>query len=653
MYHINYQFDKAINQFNKYIKLSKPYNSTENIDSIISICNYAKNVIKDSLNTDITNIESINNIKIFGQNPYISADEDFIYFTRKDSKEKETIYYSHKQLSGWAEPRILKIDKSIKKNPLSIAGLSPNGKQLFLTITEGIKSNIYAGELKDGACLNIVKLNQAINSNYWEGDVSLSLDSTSFYFSSKRIGGYGGKDIYKVSRNKNGDFSNPINLGSEINTKYDETDPFIYYDNKTLYFSSNGHQTIGGFDIYRTINTQKNFWSKPINIGYPINSTSDDFNFTMSRDGNTAYYSTNIIDENGNYNIRNITLNKGINYSVIKGEILTEDSLFSPDFRIIIIDKETNRGIKNIYNPNSSTGKYLMILPPNKKYDMIIEAEGYLPHILNIHIPDQMSFYELYQKISLSKIKANSNKEANGQKITVTNTFYDINNSNEVDNIHIDTIYYKDYSKLLSLIEELIETTDTVALEELDRLSQSIINNVNESNNTLIAKNYNDLINIIEKAIETTDILVLEQLDKEAKYDDEISNNLEIDFKNSKLSNRKYITNLNIFFTPDSYVIDNKFGKDFERLVKLVKENKYLGIEITGYSDTQGNKEDNYALSNKRVISVLNTFVSRGIQPYRNVLRHFGESKFAEEETTKEKQFNRRVEIKIFKIINR
>ncbi len=714
LYHLNYQFDEAIKQFNRYIKLSNyDDENLEFVDSIISVCNYAKEIVNDSLIVEISKIKSPINTELSEHNPLITADESYIYFTRIDSKGNENIYYSSKHLANWKEPKIVEMDKSLNNTSYSIAGLSPDGLQLFLTIGTGQKTDIYTSKLVNGKCTNVAKLNQAINSNYWEGKASITPDGATLYFSSNRQGGYGGKDIYKVYKDIDGNFSNPINLGPDVNTKFDEDAPFIHPDGQTLYFSSNGHKTIGGFDIYKTFyNFFESSWAKPQNVGYPINSTSDDLNFVLSADGNTAYYSSNIGNVYGNSNLFKVSINKTVPLTLIKGVILGGDSLKPLNSRIRIVDNETNKQIKYVYNPNPETGKYLMIFPPNKNYDMIIEAEGYVPHVVNIYVPNQVYFYELFQEISLSKIKLNNSGDIVGQEITVTNTFYDIYNTGDIDTTYTDTIYNKDYSKLLELIEDLIEVTDTIALEDLDKLSNNIINNAGEVGDT-IAKDYDKLINLITDAIETTDTMALQLLDRQVKYNSEtigkhfygeksdttnfnliiigddtiktaipvntnigIESNIEynslveknnndtsnydlkinktkdINFRNSKISDRKYITSLNVYFKVNNFTVNSKFNNDIEDIVKLVKDNCNLGIEINGYSDTQGSKKSNYVLSNKRALSVLKVLISNGVQTNRNVLYYFGESKSKKGKTEQEKQYNRRVEIKIFEIIN-
>ena len=175
------------------------------------------------------------------------------------------------------------------------ATLTIDNKHLFYTITkpgpEGNNTDLYTSDLVDGSWTEIRNLGDRVNDPvWWDSQPSISADGKTLYFASNRPGGKGGIDIYKIEKMINGDWSSPINLGDSINTQYDEKSPFIHSDSQTLYFASNGHPGVGGYDIFYSRGDAKGGWKNPVNIGKPINTEGDDISFFVSTDGETAFF---------------------------------------------------------------------------------------------------------------------------------------------------------------------------------------------------------------------------------------------------------------------------------------------------------------------------------------------------------------------------
>jgi hypothetical protein len=169
---------------------------------------------------------------------------------------------------------------------------------IFITIDD----NIYSVDFKNDA-FNPQPLN--INTKNIECSPSLSPDGSTLYFVSDRSGGYGGKDVWASERLSNGKWSTPYNMGKDINTSQDEETPFIMSDGGTLCFSSAGHNSYGGYDIFTTTQNDDGLWSTPENLGAPVNSTSDDYSFITDSEGGKAYYSSDKMEKN-NQNIYNV-----------------------------------------------------------------------------------------------------------------------------------------------------------------------------------------------------------------------------------------------------------------------------------------------------------------------------------------------------------
>ncbi len=719
IYHLNYQFDKSIEYFNKYKKFADNDDKFMNYtDSMLDVCSYAKHLVNDSLQITVKKLPSNINTEMSEEDPFISADNSILYFTREDNISKKynheiNIFYSEKKGDNkWSQPKKLIIERKYRKKNIKIAGVSPDGQQIFLSIKDNGNYNIYLGKINNGKCNKITKLSNAVNSKFDEFKCSISSDGSKLIFSSNRQGGYGGKDLYSVDIDSLGNISNPENLGDEINTKYDEDAPFLHPDNKSLYFSSNGHKTIGGFDIYLSEFVNE-FWSAPENLGYPINTTYDDYNFVLSANKGTAYTSSNQQKKYKDYDIYKIIINKSIPLTLVKGIILAGNPAKPVKATIRIIDKETNKTLKYIYNPNPETGKYLMIFPPNKNYSMIITAEGYLPYQVDIFVPDQTYFYELYQEIILSPIKLDNEGNVIGQEISVKNTFYDIYNTIHYDSTQIDTIYKKDYTKLLNLINKLIKTTDTITLERIDNESKKIIENKTETKHQVVnKKKFDNLINKLTDAILNSDTNALNLINENTIYNNEVIgryyfnedsseinfniviinedtiktlpplktfnpksninyNNLiqkdstttsvndsvlattpnNVIFRKLPKSQRKYILTKSIFYQPSEFEMNNKYSSIINDIAKLIINNNNLGIEINSYTDASGDAKSNLILSNKRAIYILKLFIEKGIKTNNIIINFYGESQSQNEKTEQDKQNDRRTDIKIFEAI--
>ncbi|MEQ8522222.1 MAG: hypothetical protein RIC15_08735 [Vicingaceae bacterium] len=233
-------------------------------------------------------------------------------------------------------------------------------------------------EREEGDWSDLVKLGSDINSEAIETSASISSDDRVIYFSSNREGGFGGMDIYRSVKLPNGIWSKASNLGPTVNTSEDEDSPFIHADNKTLYFSSKGHQNMGGFDVFESIRDEDGLWSIPRNMGYPINSVTHDLNFVMSSDKQTGYYSSAQKGGLGGQDIYNINFKLEAQIlSVVKGGVRSGDTTHIPIEAVITLLNPVSQSVQGVYKSNNNTGKFIMIVSPETRYNVIVEAEGF------------------------------------------------------------------------------------------------------------------------------------------------------------------------------------------------------------------------------------------------------------------------------------
>ncbi len=709
LYHLNSQFDEAIEMLKIFLSRSTKTDIFYlKAQQLLKNCINAKELIAQPNNIEIEKLPPVINTYNSEQNPFISADESRIFFTRTFYEIRSNIEFeSQKKImvavqNGKSyEVREIQLNNyDYFKSKISLAGVSPDGEVLFFAIGTDNNADLYACKLTDEKCTQLIKLPDIINSPYNESSISVSPDGRTYYFSSNRPGGYGGKDIYRAVMDDNDQWSVIENLGPSVNTEFDEDAPYIHPDNRTLYFSSNGHNSMGGYDIFVAQNIHANEWKYPTNIGPPINTPSDDIGFVLSADGNSAYFSSSQSSDT-KHDIYKAILHKTIPLTLVKGTIMGGEPPKPIKAKIRVIDNETKQPVKYVYSPNILTGKYLMIFPPNKNYDMVIEAEGYLPQLVNIYVPNQTYFYELYQEIYLKQIKISKNDSAIGQEIRISNTFYDVYKTNISDSIlkaeqqkrqkHVD--------ELLKIVENIIVATDSI---ELERLEQLTIKDEQMDKDQILKERYNQLLFNLEQAIEKTDSVTLQLLDANAIYNDVTNSTFfygidsdnrkmtkvligndtiytlpsistskplqiktptivqlksdslirnikkEIDFRTIPENKRRYIYINYVYYPSGKYQIEKKYIPLLNDIYQLISLNSEIGVEINGYTDPIGDEQKNLELSRLRAMNVWQYFIDRHLSPRRFVVT--GKGEMGAEDISNYPQM-RRTEIKLFEVI--
>jgi tetratricopeptide (TPR) repeat protein len=289
-YRINFQFEKAKDAFKKYSETLLP-DDTENIlflEHQIKVCDNAMKLIETPVKFTEENIGEQFNDSYSNFNPVVSADgKSFTFMT--SLKFYDAIFYSRKDKNSWSSP--LNITPDVQSDgDLYISSLSANGDYLYLSKNDNNNSDIYVSKYDGQKWLTAVGLNKNINTKYWESHAVVSESGDFMIFSSNRPGGFGGLDLYISYLQENGDWGSAINLGPEINSPFNEDRATLTDSGKTIYFCSQGHFNMGGYDIFKSTRLQNNQWTKPVNLGYPIN-TPDDETYYMAIDAKSGYMS--------------------------------------------------------------------------------------------------------------------------------------------------------------------------------------------------------------------------------------------------------------------------------------------------------------------------------------------------------------------------
>lgn len=408
-YHFAYRFDDALNCYNKFKTAGKgkPENLAD-VDREIQNCYSAQELMKFPVNVTFENLGSSINSPFPEYSPFVPADESFIVYNTKRSdngnlRQTDGSYFSTLSISrvndgGFLKSKNIGAPLSTTDGNVEVAGMSPNGDYMILYYDDAAGTgDLYLAEMdkQKGAYKRAIKLDESINSKYFEIAATITNDGNTIYFASDRPGGFGGMDIYMAKRLPNGKWSSVVNLGPAVNTPFDEDYPSITADGKVLYFSSKGHTNMGGYDIFKsTFNTDSAKFIDVVNLGYPINTPEDNSNFRISDNGRYGYISARRDDGLGDLDIYRITFNDiEPNYSVVNGHMKFTDESKKPAYNEVFITvNETKTGeLVGTYVPNGNTGRYVIILAPGI-YSITIEAPGCEVKTETINILDKSSF---------------------------------------------------------------------------------------------------------------------------------------------------------------------------------------------------------------------------------------------------------------------
>ena len=501
-YHYNNQFDSATKYFKEQLrKLDTTSNASfadiemyNEIQQKISQCAFGKQMVHDSLHVDIQNIGTKVNTKFAEYMPVVTADEKLMYFTSRratannkrldiDTKPFENIFSSVYENGEWQTPVELGAPINSSDHDACI-GISPDGQKIFVYKSKSARvtmGNIITSTLDGTQWKKPKKLGSNINSvSGWESSACLSPDGKRLFFSSDRDGGIGGHDIYYCDLTTEGEWGTPVNMGEPINTKDNEDAPFMHFDGRALFFSSDGHKTIGGYDIFTSTYMEDSAkWSRPMNLGYPVNTADDDVYFVYSADGSKGYFSSHRKDSHGEKDIYVVKRpNTDPNMIVMAGHILDADTK-KPIYATITITDLNTKKVIGVFNSNKISGKYVLALNFSVNHSVEIEADGYVFNSENVHVSRNIFKLQHNQDFFLSKVKA-------GAKVTLNNIFFDFNkaellpqSTTELDNIyemlianpnwtveisgHTDSVGTNDYnlklskSRALTVVNYLIE----------------------------------------------------------------------------------------------------------------------------------------------------------------------------------------------------
>ncbi len=444
------EFEKATEYYNKFKDHIKDNNDgvvlSRDVDRFIQMCNNGSSYAKTSDNdVTIVNLEQGVNTDGSEYAPVVNKANDLLIYTGRtssstggkfyhDNQRYEDIFVSNYKEDAWGGAS--KFDSSnvyISKDINSKwhdAAIAYNEDETKLYIYR--KNHVWLSTKENDKWSAPVKMNKNVNSKGHEPSVFITADEQTLYVvSTDRKGGVGGRDIY-VSKKDGENWGELELLSGNINTEYDEDAPFITKDGKTMYFSSNGHTTMGGYDVFKSELQDDGTWGEPVNLGSPINTPGDDIYYVQDDEGIMAYYSSSQKGGYGNMDIYMIQLEcKSIPKTEIKGILLAGSKQFPIGAELVVYDSETGEEIART-NTDPQTGRYLLVLEPEKSYRLEVKADDpwfvERNHEENFDLPKQCDPFPLYQEIAINRLKDENGKEY-AQEALFQNAFFNVEDS--------------------------------------------------------------------------------------------------------------------------------------------------------------------------------------------------------------------------------
>jgi hypothetical protein len=407
-YLINDQLDKALatlETFNKLARETSSKGGMKNLDFINQQILACKNAIQFKENPVIFSKKSMGSDFSQGSindNPAVSFDGNTLVYTERRGIVN-AIFCSKKERGKWQTP--IEITAALNAGEdCSSCSLNRDGTELFLYKTDNYDGAIYSSKYVNGAWTPIKKLNKNINTKFYESHASISSDGKKLYFTSNREGGQGNLDIYVSERDANGDWGPAVNLGAAVNTPFNEDNPFITENDSLLYFSSEGHSSMGGFDNFKS---QKiaSAWKTPVNIGYPINTTDDDKFFQPLNNGKNAYYSMTTDYKKKEIFYLGMGSTDVNQLFEIKGKFSLQDTTvtFDENYAIHLINS-TSGDTLDVGFPNKYTGLYSFTVAPGK-FKLYYKGIGYITQVIDTAIRSDNATPALNIDVSLVRDK--------------------------------------------------------------------------------------------------------------------------------------------------------------------------------------------------------------------------------------------------------
>jgi len=476
-YHLNADFQDAIDEYTLYrsgLTDRQLKKQGADVNKLISECEAGLQLQSAPVNVIIDNLGDSVNSSYPDYSPVFAPYDSIVFFTSRrptttggkrnrlvSNEFYEDVYFTSALHGQWQAPAQMPKPINSRKNDASVA-VNPNGTGVLIYRGRKGNGNIFISfkSIKNNGDDKWTRPKQVIRKvnkkKFRETSLTFNSDSSLVYFVSNRKKGYGGKDIWMSRRrgNSNSGWTKPVNIGKPVNTIYDEESVFLQNDS-VLYFASKGHNSMGGYDLFKAYILPDGRWGSVVNVGYPLNTPDNDMFMFMNQDNRTGYFTSAGQDDNFGdmdlyefffYTPKDLApdsedeliayITEPVNelimeepvviatmrLTVVKG-IVSEYQTMKPLYATIeIIDNATQQVVQTIMT-NATTGAYTVMLPSGKDYGMSVNADGYMFHSENFNIPAANGYQEIVKDIQLLPIDP-------GSKVVLKNVFFDTGSSN-------------------------------------------------------------------------------------------------------------------------------------------------------------------------------------------------------------------------------
>ncbi|RYM35936.1 hypothetical protein ERX46_02780 [Brumimicrobium glaciale] len=470
-YHLKMEWDKAITHYELHksrIDSKKELEALMDVNKRIFECQSGKELVKTPVRVWIDNMGKEINSEYPEYGMVLTANASEIFFTSRRPNTTggfrdefidayfEDVYSSNSfTKKGWTSAVNIGSPINTERHDAAVA-MNPDGSKMIVYIDDKGDGNLYESVRKGNLWSKPKKFDNAICSPYHEASAWYSPDGKQLYFVSERPlekrGDPKDRDIYIASWNEEKEeWGNVERLPETINSIYNEDGIFVHPDGKTIYFSSKGHNSMGGYDVFKVVKQEDGTWTKPENLGYPINTPDDDVFFVVAANGRDAYMTSFREDGFGDKDLYKVTLLGAKKNPILSGEdmllanatvairavqiepkievsgsqlmilkgIVRDDETKKPLLASIeLVDNETNQVIAE-FTSDSESGRYLVSLPGGKNYGIAVKAKDYLFHSENFDVKQDASYKEVEIKIDLKKVDV-------GKSIVLKNIFFDL-----------------------------------------------------------------------------------------------------------------------------------------------------------------------------------------------------------------------------------
>lgn len=658
-YHLSNQIDLASEMYNKFLENTNPKSSLIPQTNIrLAQCEVAKKSIANPVDVSLKNLGDAINSQFPDYSPVVSLDGSALYYTsRRPWEGKQTedfrdpalnqypedVYASYMDYdSVWTEA--IRLDFCQPKRNEATVAVSADERRIYLYEDSTGSGDIYYTDFYSQKFNDISMLNEpGLNTPYWETHCFMNRDQTEMYFSSDRPGGIGGRDLYYCKRSDNGQWSEPVNMGTDINSPQDEDSPFLSVDGKHLYFASNDTRSMGGFDIFLCERKSDGTWNSPKNMGHPFNSTNDDIFYTTTIDGLRGYLTSFRLDGHGEkdiYEIKNDFL--GVkSVAVLKGLIRTRDNTplpedFAVSMELTCSDCEDNV-VKRVIYPRLRDGIFITDLKPCSTYELtyVNDADDINMYKNSFKTACTDTFQEIFKEVILDK---NKKTIIPAMKYTLDGIVAAKTNSAPISGAKVEVTDPR--------TNKVIETatTDSNGSFTLTLLKDKFYGDTLDYHVKVSADNY--LANTIDLSIVLGD-------------EENIHLKYLIDISSVGADLASMFDIKPIYFDFDKSNLRPDAKVELDKIVKIMNNNPTLEIEYGSHTDCRGTAAYNMALSDRRAKASAAYIKARISNPRRMHGKGYGENKLVNEcecegkEVTpcseEQHQANRRTEFRIVK----